>query len=65
MAPHNVSPVSSGGHLSQGKENELGHKKTGREDVELKWMMACFKEHCFFDHEVPSLLGGGVKDGGL
>lgn len=59
MAPHNVSPVSSGG---QGQENESGHEKTGREDAELKWMMACFKEYCFFDHKVPSLFGGG---GGL
>lgn len=47
--------------LVRARRMSWGVKKTGREDVELKWMMACFKEYCFFDHKVPSLLekGGG------
>lgn len=47
------------------KEHEGGYKKAGREDVELECMMMGFNEYCFFDHKVFSLLGVGVKDGGL
>lgn len=67
MAPCNVSPVSSDGHLSQGiiQEHERGYKKAGREDVELECMMMGFNEYCFFDHKILPLLGGGVKDRGL
>lgn len=67
MAPCNVSPVSSGRHLSQGiiQEHEGGYNKEGREDVELECMMMVFNEYCFFDHKILPLLGGGVKDGGL
>lgn len=67
MAPSNVSPVSSGGHLSQGiiQEHEGGYKKTGREDVELECVMKGFNEYSSFDHKVLPLLGGGAKDRGL